>query len=580
MLHAVKANLDEFDPTLWSAIGLLISSPGRCDRRAAPHWERNGGSGSMNAGGQKTYAGLVRFGLLLCALVLPLFLATKQSTTGDEVAHIPAGYSYLATHEIILNPMHPPLIKELCALPLLLLQLRMPASPETIREMGRDITYQWKFGADFLAANPPIEPLVFWSRVPVALLSLALAALVMTWSTELWGPIGGLLSGFLYIFDPNVTAHAQFVTTDVGFAFFAALFIWLLRRYTIAPSPPRLLAVGVALGLALGAKFSAVLLVPIAACLFVFRAGRGDPFSRFVVAFPLMLMTALFVLWIIYFFPLDPLFYLRGLRTVEADFNPRALHFLMGDLRHGSWPWYFFVAWLIKTPLPAIAIVATAFACCAFGVRTSWREEAFVALPLVALFAGYSFLAPPLGIRYILPCYPFLYVFAGRMAVWRLARTPSLRIVFAACALWYLAEFAAIWPDHLPYFNQITGGYRGGPAWLDDSNVDWGEGLIALRDYLREEPAQDTSLCYFGNVDPALYGIESQVVWIDAVLPRPKPGRWILSSFCVSRAGVWLRQRFGDGPENWIAHTRPKAIVGHVYYVYDIVDVTSPTGKP
>ena len=505
--------------------------------------------------------------LLGCAIVIPLVSMARKSISGDELAHIPAGYSYLATREIVLNPMHPPLIKQLCAIPLVFLGIEMPADAATIRDLGRDITYQWKFGRDFLARNPPVERLVFWSRVPAIVLSAALAGLVAVWATELWGPWGGVLSLFLYVFDPTLSAHSQLVTTDVGFALFATLFVYTLRRFANAPSSAALAAAGFTLGLAFAAKFSAVVLVPIAGCLLLLCGKRR------VFALPVILTIAGVVVWAIYFFPRDPLFYWEGLRLVKGDFDPRAVHLLMGELSHETWYGYFLVAWLIKTPLPELAILAAAIACLVLGVRSSWREEAFLLLPLCALFAGYSLFAPPLGVRYVIPCYPFLYVLAGRLATPAVMAIRGARPALAACAIWYVAEFAAIWPDHLPYFNQIAGGFRGGLAWLDDSNVDWGQGLIELREYLREETSPPPpALCYFGSVDPAIYGVVARPVWIDDLVPRPKPGRWILSSFCVARARVWLEQRFGNGAENWFAHHSPTAIVGHVYYVYDFDD--------
>ena len=506
--------------------------------------------------------------LVGCATVLPLVSMAGKSISGDELAHIPAGYSYLLTREVVLNPMHPPLVKELCALPLLFLGVRMPVDAATIRERGRDITYQWKFGEDFLEQNPPVERLVFWSRVPAVLMSTALALLVAVWAAELWGPWGGALSLFLYVFDPTITAHAQFVTTDVGFALFATLFVYSLRHYVSASSSAALAAVGVALGLAFAAKFSAVVLIPVAACLLALWGGR-----RALLALPIMLAIASLLVWAIYFFPNDPLFYWKGLHEVKGDFNPRAVHLLMGELGTGPWYGYFLVAWLVKTPLPELAIIAAAIVALAFGVRGSWREESFVLLPLCALFAGYSLYAPPLGVRYVIPCYPFLYVLAGRLGMPAVLAIRGARALIVALAIWYVAEFATIWPDHLPYFNQFAGGFRGGTVWLDDSNVDWGQGLIELREYLREHaPSTRPALCYFGSVDPRLYGIDARSVWIDDLVPRPKSGRWILSSFCVARARLGLALRFGDGAENWIDHRAPTAIVGHVYYVYDFDD--------
>ena len=60
--------------------------------------------------------------LLLMAFFLQNVLEMRQqSATMDEVAHLPAGYSYVVTRDFRMNPEHPPLVKVLAALPLLAL---------------------------------------------------------------------------------------------------------------------------------------------------------------------------------------------------------------------------------------------------------------------------------------------------------------------------------------------------------------------------------------------------------------------------------------------------------------------------
>src|SRR5262249_22351733 len=159
------------------------------------------------------------------------------------------------THRVTLNPEHPPLIKEICALPLLFLDVVMPVAQDVIEQRAKDSTYEWRFGREFFS-RPDRDRLLFWGRLPAALLSLALAGLILRWASELWGPLAGSLALFLYAFDPTIAAHAQLVTTDVGFAFFATAFLYALRLYVRKRSAVPLLTAGATLGLALGAKFS------------------------------------------------------------------------------------------------------------------------------------------------------------------------------------------------------------------------------------------------------------------------------------------------------------------------------------
>ena len=60
----------------------------------------------------------------------------------------------------------------------------------------------------------------------------------------------------------------------------------------------------------------------------------------------------------------------------------------------------------------------------------------------------------------------------------------------------------------MSYFNIFV---RPQNSWrlLTDSNLDWGQGLIALRNYQQQHPNEALHLAYFGSVDPALYGIRA-----------------------------------------------------------------------
>jgi 4-amino-4-deoxy-L-arabinose transferase-like glycosyltransferase len=247
---------------------------------------------------------------------------------------------------------------------------------------------------------------------------------------------------FLYAFDPTITAHAQLVTTDVPCALFSTLFFFLLYRYVERPSVGRLLAAGVSLGLGLGAKFSGLFLLPLAALTLGTvalgrwaadrRAGIVAETVRLAGVWVLLLAVASLVVWALYFFPADPLFYWHGLRTVESDHDPRYLHFFRGELRHEGWLTYFLVAWLVKTPLPAILLILAAAIAALRGFRRSWIEEAFLAIPLVGFFILYSSHASPIGIRYVIPCFQFLMIGAGRIAPMLAAAPRSLQAAAVA----------------------------------------------------------------------------------------------------------------------------------------------------
>src|SRR5271169_2401102 len=124
----------------------------------------------------------------------------------------------------------------------------------------------WPIGNDIIASNGP-DRVMFWARLPFILLAGLLGVLIYVWGRELAGDAAALGALFLYALDPNILAHSFLVTTDVGLTAFLVLFLFVLWRYVQQPDWQRLVLCGVALGAVLGAKYSAVFLLPVAAIL-------------------------------------------------------------------------------------------------------------------------------------------------------------------------------------------------------------------------------------------------------------------------------------------------------------------------
>jgi hypothetical protein len=282
-----------------------------------------------------------------------------------------------------------------------------------------------------------------------------------------------------------------------------------------------------------------------------------------------MIVIASVVLWAIYLLPADPFMYLKGLRAVNRDHDPGFPYYLMGELRPGGWRAYFLIAWLIKTPVPSLLIFLFSIALFVTGRRAVWIDELLLVVPALAFFVGYSLSADDIGIRYLIPCFPFFMIFAARIVSWVVQANPIVRLALPLLLSWYLVEFLVIYPDHLSYFNQIAGGYRHGPEWLDDSNVDWGQGLIQLRRYLETRKLEDYSLCYFGSGEPSYYGIASRNVTNEVPLSPPVGTTLILSGHFIARMRALSPRDISNEKQNWPSKAVPKAIVGHAYYVYE-----------
>ncbi|MBI2454242.1 MAG: hypothetical protein HYV54_01570, partial [Parcubacteria group bacterium] len=75
----------------------------------------------------KSKSNLLAVLIIAGAVALAIFSVKDDAITTDESPHISAGYSYLTQQDMRLNPEHPPLIKDLAALPLLFQKINFDA---------------------------------------------------------------------------------------------------------------------------------------------------------------------------------------------------------------------------------------------------------------------------------------------------------------------------------------------------------------------------------------------------------------------------------------------------------------------
>ena len=293
--------------------------------------------------------------LLTVTFLLPFFSAQNFSAASDEITHLPSGYSYWKTGLIQLNPQHPPLVKLLAAFPLLFLDLKFdPQDPK----LSGPLKDEWQFGWNLLFANDA-DQLLFWGRLPMMLLSLLLGFYIFKWGKEMFGQRAGLLALFIYAFMPAIIANAQFVTTDLpvtAFSFVTLYYLWkfFVPMPEVVPQPvehlsqksKHLIYSGLFLGLALGSKFSAILLYPIIVLLLVTyfwprEESWEEKTSQAVKWFAALFGISFAVVYLTYLLPLDFSFYLKGLKTVYADWGNNYKFYFNGSFSVSGW-WYYF----------------------------------------------------------------------------------------------------------------------------------------------------------------------------------------------------------------------------------------------
>ena len=545
--------------------------------------------------------------LLLVLFLQGLVFITESSQTSDEAAHLAAGYSYLVRGDFRLNTEHPPLMKELAALPLLPLHLDFPWGP--LWEQAEE----WNIGRIFVHENHVAnDTLLFLGRLPMLLLSLGLGWGMYCWGRRLFGAPGALLGLALYVLDPNVVAHSGLVTTDLGVTLFIFLAVYAFWCWCERPSRRTLVLLGLATGGAFAAKYTAVWLPPILAALGAALLFLRAPLPRWPLAAadrpspPAVsfagrlgaLASAAALVIAIGFVVLALSYAVVGLPTFLEGLD-RGLHhsaighraYLMGRISESGWWYYFLFAWLVKTPPGTILIVAASLAALLFGRRRSARDELFLYLPVLVTLAITCLWKVNIGLRHILPIYPFLYLGAGRLlmhvgaaAAPAPAAGPRMsRLAVPAAALllgWNAVEMVRIAPHHLAYFNLLVGGPANGHRYLLDSNLDWGQSAKALRRFQEGERLPVLYVAFSGNTDPFYYGVRYQYVpgtgnlLASKVRPQRMPERAPRELFAISAMVLHSLHFSTHDLYDWLAARSPVAMPGYSFLVYDI------TGEP
>ena len=527
------------------------------------------------------HATMVAAALLIAMAALCVLGARAMSASADESTHIAAGYSYWKTGDFRMNPQHPPFGKLLAGLPLLALDPPLDTATRAWK-----IHDEWSFADAFLYAAPLGSPndadaILFAARLPLIGLALLLGATVFAWSRELYGPRAALLSLGLYAFSPTIIAHARFVTFDVPLATFFAIAHYHLWRYLRGGRRRDAIVLGLSTGSALATKYSAALMSGSLLLIVALWLWRGRPGSTLrerwrmaLVAGAATLLFSAFCILASYLFTGSLLDYWEGLSRVNADHNPDYPFYLNGEFRTGGWWYYVLVAFLVKTPLVTLGLLGLA-GVAAVRTRRPWLDDACLVVPIVVFTAGTCVLSNNLGIRYLTPVYPLLFVFIGRLVPDAAERVRAGSgfgkqfgsAVAAFAAVGYVGSALWIHPDSLAYFNAAVGGPAKGYRYLDDSNIAWGQDAKRLAAYLAARGNPPIKLKPFSGIDPSHYGVDWQEIGRREWSQDPPPGLYGLSTHQLVR-GEYYARRY-DWKTDWLSRYEPVARIGYSIYLFE-----------
>ena len=291
-----------------------------------------------------------------------------------------------------------------------------------------------------------------------------------------------------------------------------------------------------------------------------------------------------------------PAAYLRGLDlTLHEDRESLHPNWYLGKLypKGGNLPGYYLTAFVLKTPLPILIILILPGLLTLYPIIARFRinphnkklkdkqipvnpverftpldsfaryQLIFLLIPCAVFFLFFSLICQSqLGLRLILPIYPFLYVTAGFLMPRMFPNRKPVAPILAVLTGWFILSSILIHPHYLSYFNELGGGPEKGIHYFADSNIDWGEDIKGLKAYMDMKGIPEINLMYYGpngSPETRYYGIRQ------APPERVDRSPWAISA-------TWLYYADIDSIRKAIPFSlktrRPDDTIGHSIYIY------------
>jgi hypothetical protein len=510
----------------------------------------------------------------------------------DEPIHFASGMQWLDQGKYEYEAEHPPLATVLLAVGPYLKGLRSHSLVDPVDE-GNSILDS---GGEYL------KNLALARAGNLPFLALATVAIFM-WARRWFSDATGFWALLLFLNLPAVLGHAGLATLDIACtgSLIAALY-WFLR-WLEKPGLNETIWLGVASAVAVLSKFAVLPFFSICAAvaigmMILVDSAGAKQYAASLRAKRMLLATGLLaaIVFAGYRFALIPYATIPALHValerklaagtalrewaawgenMPLPFTKLVLSFgylihhsldghesfLLGQQRMTGW-WYFFpVVLFFKNPLGFLALTVAGIAATlrGFGSR-SWQQIATALFPL-AILAFCMLSKVDLGVRHILPIYPFMALIAGDLIVRAFACRKAAGIACAAVAASVIVSAALAHPDYMAYFNIAAGAHP--ERILVESDLDWGQDLHRLANRLKALGVKEVSLQYFGSAPVETAGLPTR----HAVSRTEITQGWVAIS--VRYLGIDFAR---DGSFGWLKSCTPVERIGKSIFLYRIGD--------
>lgn len=549
-------------------------------------------------------------GALIAALLFAMALrAARVGVTVDEPSHLLSSYLYWRGADRLPPRDMPPLLKISAGWAPRVLGLPVPA---TLGLPGQPRTEEWDAASAMMMRMEwdAIPRVFFLARLPMLMFPLLALGLLWWWSRQLFGPACAMLLAAALALEPTARAHASILKNDIASMFAYLLFWYCAWRYWRAPQTGNAAALGGALLLALISKLSMLFLLGIAPLIVLARHFTGKTGRRATLTglccvllipyvgtlaayqFETRLLDAdelsrlwsgsavpkwfLAPAWIFRLLPVASGMWEGCVALFSSNHEAVPVYLLGRVLPEGSL-FYFPLALAVKVPGALQLLIVSGIALALLSLRKGELGEgwAFWLIPGFLYIALASLSRFQLGVRLVLPALPFGLMLCGVALRW-LLRNRRGQAFAALLFCWLLYRSVGIYPRGITYFNVWAGGADNGLQYLADSNLDWGQGLPDLANFVRERGIRKLHLSYFGFDIPYRYFPEEELEvvappWDDSTANgshlEPEPGYYAVSATLLP--GHYFAPKYRNYYRVFRS-LQPIAKPGHSIYVYRI----------
>lgn len=452
------------------------------------------------------YRHLFVFIFLYLWIVLGFRLSVLESPTFDEPIHLKAAIQY-QKGDYDFDPIEPPLLRR------------------TVYFVGQKIEQ----------VTGPSSTLFPYRAVVVIATGIALCFLL--WPLFSRSLFAGLLASVLFVYEPNLTAHSHYFTTDALSAIVAVIAALLILKESWH-KPQQLVILALFITLAASLKVAALFLLLPLLLIKAFKLGKRRLAFIAVFSFLFIWSTYGFRAQVLGNF-LDIQFpfggYLRALKE-NILFAQRGQPIFFNALLYQKSPLIkTFTVIFLKTSLPLLALAG-------WGLIKSKNRRHLIFILLITLVAG-IFKPLNFGMRHLLPVEIVLVLLAAKVQPKSLLNW----MVFTLLIIWQIASFWRVMPQPLTYANELA---REPYRIFTDSDYDWGQGLVELRSEIDRRQIGLFQLAYFGNNDPADYLANFTPLAVGQIdYARPT----IISVTCYYQCGYYRDPYFSRRPKEIIA---------------------------